>query len=213
MHIPDGFLDVKTWASASVISAGALGYGVTRTKEVLGERQVPAMGVMAAFIFAGQMVNFAVAPGASGHLLGAALATILLGRWTAGIILATVLFIQTLFFQDGGLTALGANILNMAVLGPLVAHYVYKGMRKVFKGKADKVAVFMAAWASIMIAALAASLELAFSGTVPFKVVFPPLMGWHALIGIGEGLITAVVVSVVTASATGAFRERQQAGI
>ncbi|MDA8234404.1 MAG: energy-coupling factor ABC transporter permease [Clostridia bacterium] len=211
MHIPDGFLGIKTSVVTSFLSAGALSYGLTRSKEVMGERQVPAMGVMAAFIFAAQMVNFTVAPGASGHLLGAALATILLGRWNAGIIITTVLAIQALFFQDGGITALGANVFNLAILSPLVAHYVYQGFRAILRGKFDKVAIFLAAWASIMVAAAAVSVELALSGTIGFNVVFPPMMFWHALIGIGEGLITVVVVSTVTASAIGVFKDRQHA--
>lgn len=107
MHIPDGFLDPKIWVGASALSAGALAAAVSNTRKVLEDRQVPALGVMAAFIFAAQMINFPVAGGTSGHLLGGALAAVLLGPWSAGLILTTVLVIQMLFFYDGGLTALG----------------------------------------------------------------------------------------------------------
>lgn len=198
MHIPDGFLDPRTWVSASILSAGGLAYSVKKTGETLGERQVPAMGVMAAFIFAAQMVNFPIAGGTSGHLLGAALATVLLGPWCAAIIITTVLIIQCLFFQDGGVTALGANVLNMAIIGPLVAAGIYSSITR-FAGdkKGANAGVFLAALASVVVAAVFAALELAFSGTVPFKVVFPAMIGWHVLIGIGEGLITVAVVSFV----------------
>jgi cobalt/nickel transport system permease protein len=198
MHIPDGFLDTKTWVGTSILSVGALSYSMKKTREILSDRQVPLMGIMAAFIFAAQMVNFPVAGGTSGHLLGAALAAILLGPWSAGLIIATVVIVQCFFFQDGGLTALGANILNMAILGPLVAYLVYQILTKFFSGNFGKTTgIFISAWASVMVAALAATVELAVSGTVPFAIVFPVMMGWHLLIGIGEGIITVVVVSFV----------------
>jgi cobalt/nickel transport system permease protein len=156
------------------------------------------MGVMAAFIFAAQMINFPIAGGTSGHLLGAALATVLLGPWCASITITTVLVIQCLFFQDGGVTALGANVLNMAIIGPLVAMGIYTAVTRLIGDKKGVTAgAFIAAWASVVAAAAFAALELAFSGTVPFKVVFPAMIGWHVLIGFGEGLITAVVVSFV----------------
>ncbi|WP_340140009.1 energy-coupling factor ABC transporter permease [Desulfofarcimen acetoxidans] len=200
MHIPDGFLDVKTWVSTGVISAGALGYSIKKSKESLNDRQVPLLGVMAAFIFAAQMINFPVAGGTSGHLLGAALAAILLGPWNASIILSSVLIIQCLFFQDGGLTALGGNIFNMAVVGVLTSYLVYRGITLLNSSKATKIiASFAAAWISVVVACLAASLELAVSGTAPLNIVIPAMLSWHVLIGIGEGMITAVVVSVVSA--------------
>lgn len=199
VHIPDGFLDPKIWVGASALSAGALAAAVSNTRKVLEDRQVPALGVMAAFIFAAQMINFPVAGGTSGHLLGGALAAILLGPWSAGLILTTVLVIQMLFFYDGGLTALGANVLNMAVIAPWVAYGTYRLVGGLFKGNAGRTAAtFLAAWLSVMAAALACSLEIAFSGTVPLAVVLPAMLGWHALIGIGEGLITVVVVSFVS---------------
>lgn len=198
MHIPDGFLDVKTWLSATVLSAGALSYSVIKTREELSDRQVPRLGVMASFIFAAQMINFPIAGGTSGHLLGAALATTLLGPWSASIVMATVLIIQCFIFLDGGLTALGANIFNMAVIGVLVSAGTCLLLNKLIKGKTSSlIYVFIASWASVMAASLAATIELAVSGTVPFVVAFPAMMSIHALIGIGEGLISTVVVLAV----------------
>jgi len=132
------------------------------------------------------------------HLLGAALATILLGPWCSSIIISTVLIIQCLFFQDGGLTALGGNILNMAVAGTLVALGVYRLVTKLVPGKkGEMVGTFMASWASVVAAAFTATVELAVSGTVPFNFALAAMLGWHVIIGIGEGLITAVAVSFV----------------
>jgi cobalt/nickel transport system permease protein len=195
MHIPDGFLDVKTWVSTAVISVGAVSYASTKVRNALDERQLPALGVMSAFIFAGQMINFPVAAGASGHLLGAALATIILGPWSACLIIATVLAVQSLFFQDGGITVLGANIFNMAVVAVAISYVTHQLLEKVKAG--TMIASFAAAWLSIMAAAVLVALELAVSGTAPLGVVLPAMAGWHALIGIGEGLITAVVVVFV----------------
>lgn len=133
MHIPDGFLDTKTWVAADALSVGAIGYSIKKSREELEERQVPKLGIVAAFIFAAQMINFPVAGGTSGHLLGAALAAILMGPWSACLIISTVLVIQCLVFQDGGITALGGNIFNMAVLGVLTAFLTYRVLSGLFK--------------------------------------------------------------------------------
>lgn len=195
MHIPDGFLDMKTCAATTIVSAGVLRHSMKRTKELLNERQIPALGIMFTFIFAGQMINFPVAAGTSGHLLGAGLATILLGPWNASLIMTTVLIVQCLFFQDGGITVLGANIFNMAIVGVAVSHIIYMLLSKL---KVNKYMVtFITAWISVMITAIFASIELAVAGTISLKVVLPAMLGWHTLIGIGEGIITAVVVSSV----------------
>ncbi len=195
MHIPDGFLDAKTWVATTVVGAGALSYSLKKVREKFNERLIPVMGVLAAFIFAAQMINFPIAGGTSGHLLGATLATVLLGPWCSGLIISTVLIIQCLFFNDGGLTALGANILNMAFIGSLVAYGVYKLVSG--KSRFEQAAIFLAAWSSVIAAALVATVELALSGTVPFHVALAAMLSWHFLIGIGEGLITVVVVSYV----------------
>lgn len=199
MHIPDGFLDAKTWISTAVLSAGALGYSLKKSKEELDEKQVPRLGIMAAFIFAAQMFNFPIAGGTSGHLLGAALASVLLGPWNASIILSTVLVIQSLIFQDGGITALGGNVFNMAVVGVLTAFITFKAIFMLFKSRAGRnISIFLASWVSVFAASTFAALELSLSGTIPFSKVFPAMAGWHTLIGIGEGLITVVVVNTVT---------------
>ncbi len=209
MHIPDGFLDTKTWVATAVISAGAVSYAAKKSKELLDERQLPALGVMSAFIFAGQMVNFPVAGAASGHLLGAALATILLGPWSACLVISTVLAVQALFFQDGGITVLGAGIFNMAVVAVAVSHFTYHFLLKL---KANRyAATFVAAWLSIMAAAVLVSLELAVSGTIPLGVVLPVMAGWHALIGVGEGIITAAAVAF--AVSTGTFGQEKKAEV
>lgn len=198
MHIPDGFLDAKTWISTAALSAGAIGYSIKKSREELNERQVPKLGIMAAFIFAAQMVNFPVAGGTSGHLLGAALATILLGPWNACIIISTVLVIQCIGFQDGGITALGGNIFNMALVGVIAAFLVFKIFSGIFKNPAGRnISIFLAAWASVFAASTMAAVELSISGTVPFSVAFPAMAGWHAIIGAGEGIITVVAVNYV----------------
>jgi cobalt/nickel transport system permease protein len=192
MHIPDGFLSTLVSIILWVVSAGAVAYALRRVGKDLGERQVPLMGVLAATIFAGQMLNFSVTGGTSGHLLGAAIATILLGPWPAVIILTCVVSIQALVFQDGGLLALGANIFNMAVVGVAVSYFVYTSLRKLIGDKSWSIFVSgaAAAWLSIVIASLAAALELALSGTSPANIAVPAMGGIHMLIGIGEALIT-----------------------
>jgi cobalt/nickel transport system permease protein len=197
MHIPDGFLNTGTSIAAWAASAGSIGYAVRRVSHTLGERQVPLMGVTAAFIFAAQMLNFTVVGGTSGHLLGGALAAILLGPWAGMLVITSVLTIQALLFQDGGLLALGANILNMAVIGVLVGWVVYTGLSRLLGNRpwATFAAGFAAGWLSVEIAALAAATELGLSGTLAWQVVLPTMGGVHALIGIGEGLITVGVLA------------------
>ncbi len=199
MHIPDGFINVPTVVVTSAVSAGAIAYGVSRANRRLGEKHVPLMGVMAAFIFAAQMLNFPVAGGTSGHVLGAALAAILLGPWVGVLIMACVFIVQCLIFQDGGLTALGANILNMGIIACFVGYYLYQGVVSFWgeRRRSQLVAAFLGAWLSIVAAAAATAIELAVSGTSPLAVALPAMAGVHVLIGIGEGLVTAAVISLV----------------
>ncbi len=201
MHIPDGFINTGTAAVTWVASAGGVGYSVRRLSRELQERQVPLMGVTAAFIFAAQMMNFAVAGGTSGHLLGAALATILLGPWAGCLVLTAVLAVQALLFQDGGVVALGANILNMAVVGVAVAWLVYYGLRRLLgtRGWSTFAAGFAGAWLSVVCASLAVATELWLSGTSPAVVVFPAMGLVNMLIGLGEGLITSAVLAFLRA--------------
>lgn len=192
MHIPDGFLDLKTWTSSAAVGAGLVGYSLTRAKSELEERRLPLVGVMAAFIFAAQMVNFPVGGGTSGHLIGAVLAAVTLGPWTASLVLTTVLIVQCLIFGDGGITALGANIINMAFVATFAGYGLYVALRRLTR---ETLAVAAAAWVSVVTAAAACSFELAVSGTVPLRVVLPAMLGWHALIGLGEAVITAAVAA------------------
>jgi len=202
MHIPDGFLNVATAAGTYVISAGGVGYSLRRLAGKLGEKQIPMVGVMAAFIFAAQMLNFPVAGGTSGHLVGGALAAILLGPWTGLLVMTCVLLVQAIVFQDGGITALGANVLNMGIISVFLGYYVYRIILGLLKGKglAEPVGGFVAGWISIVAAAVACAIELALSGTSPLGVALPAMAGVHALIGIGEGLITALVLGFVKAT-------------
>lgn len=202
MHIPDGFLNVATAAGTYVVSAGGVAYSLRRLAGKLGEKQVPMVGVMAAFIFAAQMLNFPVAGGTSGHLVGGALAAILLGPWTGLLVMACVLIVQTLIFQDGGITALGANILNMGIIAVFLGYFVYRLTLKLLKGRgfAEAVGGFVAGWVSIFAAAVACALELAISGTSPLVGALPAMAGIHALIGVGEGLITALILGFVKAT-------------
>ncbi|MGD1995010.1 MAG: energy-coupling factor ABC transporter permease [Anaerolineae bacterium] len=202
MHIPDGFVSTGTAAVTWLASAGGVGYAVRRVNQALDERHVPLMGVSAAFIFAAQMMNFAVAGGTSGHLLGGALAAILLGPWAGMLVLTSVLAVQALLFQDGGLLALGANVLNMAVIGVLVGWGVYTALRRLLADRpwAKMASGFAAAWLSVFVASLVAAAELAISGTSPWAVVLPAMGLVHVLIGIGEGLITVGVLAFLQAA-------------
>ena len=208
MHIPDGFLSTLVSLALWALSMVAIGFALRRVGRELDQRQVPLMGVLAAAVFAGQMINFAVAGGTSGHLLGAALATILVGPWATVVVMTTVVSIQALVFQDGGLLALGANLVNMAIIGTAVAYFVYTSIRKLAGEKPW--GLFMggiaAAWASIVAAALACAIELAVSGTSPANVAIPAMGGIHMLIGVGEALITFGALAFLYAARRDLFR-------
>ena len=198
MHIPDGFLAVNTWAPAWLISAGGIGYCLKKTALVLKDRMVPLMGVMAAFIFAAQMLNFPIAGGTSGHLLGAVLAAVLLGPFAGAVVIAVVLTVQCIVFQDGGLTALGANILNMSLFGAIGGYLIYNSLRKIIgKDRGIMIGTGVAAWASEVLAASFVAVELALSGTTPLKVTLPAMAGVHMLLGAGEAALTCLVVGFI----------------
>ncbi len=199
MHIPDGFLSLPVALLCWGLAIAAIALAVRRTRRTLGERQVPLMGVMAAFIFAAQMLNFTVAGGTSGHLIGGALAAILLGPWAATLVMTAVVGMQALFFQDGGLITMGANLLNMAVIAPWVGFAVWTVVRRLGGSRRRLVALggFASGWLSVEIAALLCALQLALSGTSPLGVALPAMGIVHALIGTGEGLITAAVLLFV----------------
>lgn len=195
MHIPDGFLTPQVFIPFWVVAAGGLSYALKKTKEVLKEKAVPLMGVSAAFIFAAQMLNFPIIGGTSGHLLGGVLAVVLLGPYAGAIVLSLVLIVQCLIFQDGGLTALGANIFNMAFLGAMGGYFIYRLLSKNMK---LIISVGIASWLSVVIASLACAIELAISGISPLKIVLPVMVGIHMLIGIGEAIITCLVINFVS---------------
>ncbi|MFH1778097.1 MAG: energy-coupling factor ABC transporter permease [Candidatus Omnitrophota bacterium] len=198
MHIPDGFLAANTWMPAWIISFGGMGYCLKKTAVVLKDRMVPLMGVIAAFIFAAQMLNFPVIGGTSGHLLGGVLSVILLGPYAGAIVIAVVLTAQCLIFQDGGLTALGANIFNMSFLGAVGGYFIYNPIRKIIgNNRGIMIAAAIAAWVSVVGASGACAIELAISGTSLLKVAFPAMLGIHALIGIGEAVITCLIIGFV----------------
>lgn len=190
MHIPDGFLDTKTWVTAATISGAAITYAVRKVNKDLEEKDPPLMGVLAAFIFAAQMLNFPVAGGTSGHFVGGALAAILLGPWKAMLVMLSVVTVQALLFGDGGVAALGANVLNMAIIAPLIAYWIYG----IISRYSIPAGAFVAGLVSTLVTALAVSVQLAVSGTVPFAVTAALMTGWHLLIGIGEGLITTTTI-------------------
>lgn len=198
MHIPDGFLSAEIWALMWIITMVVMAVAFRKTSRKLGDKQIPLMGVLAAFIFAGQMLNLPVLGGTSGHFLGGVLAAIFLGPYTASIIMASVFFVQALVFQDGGLTALGANIFNMGLLGTIVGYYIYVFIKKVSKNMF--VAAGVAAWLAIMLAATATSLELAASGISPLSLVLPAMLVIHAIVGVIEAGITIAVMGFVLKS-------------
>lgn len=201
MHIPDGFLSTPVALTTYAASAAAVAYAVRRAGASLDEKKVPLLGVTAAFIFAAQMLNFPVAGGTSGHFLGAALATVLLGPWLACIVIAVVLAGQAFVFADGGLTALGAAALAMAVGAPAAIAAIMSLAGRLSRSRG----VFLAAtavssWISIMLAATAISVVLAVSDTIPLGTVLPAMLGVHALIGIGEAVLTTAAVAAVLVS-------------
>jgi len=201
MHIPDGFVSGSVNAASGAAALGVCALALARAKRTLGEKQVPLLGVTSAFVFAAQMVNFPVAGGTSGHFLGALLAALLLGPLNACLVITVVLVIQCLGFADGGVTALGSNIFNMGIVGGLASYYVFRLLQAALpKTRVGFLAAAaMSAWLSVVLAALCCAVELGLSGTLPLKAAIFGMAGVHALIGIGEALITVTVASTVLA--------------
>ncbi|HSK23655.1 MAG TPA: energy-coupling factor ABC transporter permease [Egicoccus sp.] len=203
MHAPDGFLTVPVAVGTGLLSAGAIGAAVRQSREHLGERQVPLAGLTAAFVFAAQLVNFPVAAGTTGHLMGGALAAVLLGPWVGMLVVGVVVIVQV-FFADGGVTALGYNLLNMAIVTSLGGWGVFRlGRRVLPRTRAGVVlAAGFAGFSSVVISAAAFSLEWLFGASAPvaFDRVFGAMVGIHVLIGIGEGVITGLTVAAVLAA-------------
>jgi len=199
LHAPDGFLSVPVALLLWVIAIVAIAISVSRAGRSFDERAVPLMGVTAAFIFAAQMINFPVLGGTSGHLLGAVLAAILLGPWAGTLVMASVIAVQALLFQDGGLLAMGANIVNMGIVGTIGGFAIYVSLCRLLGGeeRGRLPAAAIAAWSAVMLGAAVTSIELAVSGTSPLAVVLPAMLGTHIFIGIGEALITVGALALI----------------
>ena len=199
MHIPDGFVDGKTAVATAALAAVGLGVALRSVRRAFPPRRVPLIGLAAAFVFAAQMLNFPVAGGTSGHLIGGVLAAVLLGPSAAVVALSSVLILQCLLFADGGLTALGANVFTLALVAPLVGYGVYALGRRAAGGglRARLLATGFAAWCSTVAAAVVCAGELAASGTVAWRVALPAMAGVHMVVGLGEAAITTLVVVAV----------------
>lgn len=204
MHIPDGFINAGTSVGAAGAAAGGLAYCVKRGAAVIDEKQIPLAGLVAAFVFAGQMLNFPVAGGTSGHLLGGALAAVLVGPRLGAICVAVVITVQALMFADGGISALGLNVLNMSLIASFGGYGVFWLLRLVLPRTHTAVAVAsgFAALAAVMLSAAGFTIEYAIGGvgSAPVGTVLLAMVGVHTLIGIGEGIITSMAVAAVLAS-------------
>ncbi|HZJ07087.1 MAG TPA: energy-coupling factor ABC transporter permease [Nocardioidaceae bacterium] len=203
MHVPDGFLDVPTSVATGVVAVAGLGLALRGARRELDDRTAPMAGLVATFVFATQMLNFPVGAGTSGHLLGGALAAVLVGPWTGLLCVSVVLIVQSLLFADGGITALGTNITLMGIVGVLVGWAVFRGLQIVLPKSLALVPPIaaVAALVSVPVASLAFVGLYAVGGTapIPLESLATAMLGWHTLIGIGEALITGLVVGSVTA--------------
>ena len=202
MHMSDGIVNAPTALIFGVIAVLGLAVCVSKARGDLDDRTAPMAGLVAAFVFAVQMLNFPVLPGVSGHLLGGALVAILVGPWVGALCVAIVLVLQSLLFADGGLSALGTNITNMALIGTFVGFGVAVVMRRIARrGRGGLlVTAFVAAFVNTVVASMGFVLEYAIGGEgLALGTVFGLMVGLHTLIGIGEGVITALTVGAVAA--------------
>lgn len=203
MHVPDGFLDATTSLATGAVAVAAVGLALRGARRELDDRTAPMAGLVATFVFSTQMLNFPVAGGTSGHLLGGALAAILVGPWTAVLCVSVVLIVQALLFADGGITALGTNITLMAVVGVLAGWLVFRAIQAILPKTLPLVppTASVAAFASVPVTALAFVGLYGVGGTapIPLDTLTTAMLGWHALIGIGEAVITGLVVGSVIA--------------
>ncbi|WP_408898614.1 energy-coupling factor ABC transporter permease [Nocardioides sp. R1-1] len=204
MHVPDGFLDAPTSVATGVVAAAGVGIALRKARAELDDRTAPMAGLVAAFVFAGQMINFPVGAGTSGHLLGGALAAVLVGPWTGALCISVVLLVQALFMADGGLTALGTNITLMGLVGCFVGYAVFRLALAALPRTLGSVPVAAGIGALVSVPAAAAVFTLLFAigGTADVAVakVLTAMLGWHTVIGVGEAIVTALVVSAVVAS-------------
>ncbi len=204
MHIPDGFLELPAAAAGAAVAAAGVAVAVRRTGDSLGEREVPLAALTSAFVFAAQMVNFPVASGTSGHLMGGVLAAVLVGPWAAVLCITVVLGVQALLFADGGLTALGVNVVNLALVGGLGGHLLFLALRRALGRRPSRLplAAGVAAALSVPLAAVAFVAEFALGGAAAVDLgrLGAAMVGTHVLIGVGEGAITAAAVGAVLSS-------------
>ena len=204
MHIPDGFIDLPTSLAFMGVSAVGVGVALKGAKSELSDKTAPLAGLATVFIFAAQMINFPVAAGTSGHLLGGALAAVLIGPWAATLSITIVLILQALLFADGGLTAIGLNVFNMSLVGVWVSYAIFTLVKKLLpKGKgAIPIAAFIAALVEVPIAASSFVFQYAIGSvaTIPVSTVFAAMFSTHVLIGIGEAFITSLTISAVLAT-------------
>ncbi len=201
MHAPDGFFAVWLSVVGWIITAAMIALALRNTRQQLGERQIPLMGIMAAAIFAGQMLNFTIPGGTSGHLVGGALAAIILGPWAGLLVMTAVIATQALLFQDGGLLVMGLNIINMGIVTTFVGYFTYRLIKGLVRGRAGLIAgAFAGAWLSLVVTAAFAAVQLALSGTSPLQFALPAMAGIHVLIGIGEGLLTVFALTFILAA-------------
>lgn len=198
MHIPDGFLSTPVWVAMWLITLVILGYSVKQVNGRLSEKHVPLMGVLAAFVFAAQMLNTPVAGGTSGHVLGGVLTAAMLGPWAATIVMSAVFVVQAIVFLDGGITTLGANIFNMGLIGTVFGYLIYKALRDRARLPIP-IAGGIAGWIAVVLASAATAIELGLSGTVPMGVALAAIVSVHMVIGLIEFGITAVVLGMVKA--------------
>lgn len=199
MHIPDGFLSTEIWAGMWLVTILIIGYAVSRTNKKLDAKNVPMLGVLAAFVFAAQMLNTPVAGGTSGHMLGGVLTAVLLGPMTASIIMTTVFIVQAVFFQDGGITSLGANIFNMGFIGTIGCYYIFYAIKGTMKGTGRLLAgAGLAAWLSVVLASAATAVEIAASGTAAMDIVLPAMVSIHAVIGLIEAGVTIAALAFIS---------------
>lgn len=201
VHIPDGFINIPTAAGAAALALTGVGYSVKKAKGELDEKAAPLIGLVSVFVFAGQMINFPVAAGTSGHLLGGALAAVLVGPYAASLALTVVLAIQALLFADGGLTALGLNVFNMSIVGVWSGYAIFLLVRKTlrYSNSALLIGSAIGAFVSVPLAAISFSIQYAIGGEGTFapSTVFTAMFGTHLLIGIGEAIITTLTVGAV----------------
>lgn len=201
MHLVDGLVSGPINIAAYAVSGATVAWAVARSRRTLEERQVPLLGVTSAFVFAAQMLNFPIAGGTSGHFLGATLAAVLLGPANACLILFLVLLVQCLGFGDGGITALGTNLLNMGIIGAIGGYGVFRALVALLPRSRGTflAAAAVASWCAVVAGSSACAVELAASGKSPLSIALPAMAGVHALIGTGEAIITSAVLSVVLA--------------